>query len=79
VNGLLAVLTGLLNPHGFFITLASAGASTLGGSAGLFSIGYNRTKLPAKAFHVGVSIPLLVAGVIVAGAFAAVLGPTLRP
>jgi hypothetical protein len=78
LNGLMAVVVGLLNPHGFFITLASAAASTLGGCAGMFNIGYNRTKPPGKAFRVGASIPLLIAGLIVAGAFAAVLGPTVK-
>jgi hypothetical protein len=78
VNGVLAVVVGLFNPHGFFITLASAAASTLGGCAGMFNVGYSRTKPPARAFRVGGSIPLLLAGVFVAGAFAAVLGPTLK-
>lgn len=78
VNGAVAVLIGLLNPHGFFITIASAAASTLGGMAGLFSVGFNRSQPPAKGFAVKGSIPLLILGVIVTGAFAAVLGPTLR-
>lgn len=78
VNGVLAVVVGLFNPHGFFITIASAAASTLGGCAGMFSIAYNGAKPPAKAFHVRASIPVLVAGVVVAGGFAAVLGPTVR-
>lgn len=78
VNGMLAVIVGLLNPYGFFITLASAAASTFGGAAGMFNIAFNRNQPPPKPFHVGSSIPLLVAGVVVAGAFAAVLGPTIR-
>lgn len=79
VNGILAVIISLLNPHGFVITLVSAVASTFGGPAGMFNIAYNRTQPPPKPFHLGPSIPLVVAGVVVAGAFAAVLGPTIRP
>lgn len=78
VNGILAVIISLLNPYGFVITLVSAAASTFGGAAGMFNIAFNRTQPPPKPFYVGPSIPLIVAGVVVAGAFAAVLGPTVR-
>jgi hypothetical protein len=78
LNGAVAVLIGLLNPHGFFITIASAAASTLGGMAGMFNIGFAKSQPPAKAFNVKNSTMLLVLGVIVTSAFAVVLGPTLR-
>jgi hypothetical protein len=77
INGAVAVLVGLFNPHGLFITLASAAASSFGGTAGMFNIAYDRSDAPPRAFTLKSYPLMLVAGVIVAGAFGAVLGPTL--
>ena len=73
-----AVLASLLNPVGVFITLASAGAASIGGKAGLISIGYaNRGADAPLPFVIARNWPLIVAGVIATLAFAAILGPTL--
>jgi len=75
-----AVLVGLLNPVGLFITLASAAAATFGGKAGLISIGYaTRPDGAAREFAVGRSLVLFVSGLAASIAFAVVLGPSLRP
>lgn len=73
-----AVLVGLLNPIGLFITLASAAAATFGGKAGLISIGYaTHDKGEPLPFTIGRSWPIVVAGIMAALAFAIVLGPSL--
>lgn len=78
VGGASALLVSLLNPHGFVIVLLSAVASSFGGTAGLFNVAYRPVRaVPAVAFRVGRYPVLLVAGVVVTLAFAAVLGPTL--
>lgn len=75
--GVAAVLVGLLNPMGLFITLASAAASSFGGNAGFISIGY---AVPAgdemRRFVVPRYWSVLVAGVVVTALFALVLGPS---
>jgi hypothetical protein len=77
-NGAVALVVGLFNPLGFFIVVFSAMASSFGGTAGLISVGFARSKPPARAFHVGRSWAVMGLGVVVAGVFAAVLGPTVR-
>ena len=78
VAGFGALLVSLVNPHGLVITLISAIASTFGGTAGLFNVAYRPTPdRPPEALTIGRHPALLVAGVLVMAAFAAVLGPTL--
>ena len=79
VAGVAAVLTGLLNPVGLFITLMSAAASSFGGLAGFISIGFAVPGGTAETgFAVERSWPLFAAGVVVALAFALILGPSIR-
>ena len=72
------MLVGLLNPLGLFITLASAAAASFGGLAGLISVGF---AVPhgeeQRPFEVRRPWPVIGAGVLVAGAFAVVLDPTV--
>lgn len=78
VGGVAAVLVSLFNPLGIFITLVSAVASSFGGTAGLFNVAYARPpEASPTGFAVGRRPSLLVAGVIMTLAFAAVLGPTI--
>lgn len=78
VGGVAALLVSLFNPLGIFITLVSAVASSFGGTAGLFNVAYARSReLPSTDFAVGRRPSLLVAGVVLTMAFAAVLGPTI--
>jgi len=77
-SGCASVLVGLLNPMGLFITLASAAAASLGGLAGLISVGFAVPRGDEqRAFVVERSWPVIVAGVLMAVAFAVVLGPTV--
>lgn len=76
---LAAVQASIPNPVGLFITLASAGAASLGGKAGLISIGFaTRAEGQAQGFTIARSVPLFVAGLAATLAFAALLGPTLQ-
>ena len=76
--GCASVLVGLLNPLGLFITLASAAAASFGGLAGLISVGFAVPRgEEQRPFEVNRSWPVIAAGVLVAGAFAVVLGPTV--
>ncbi|MEO0063130.1 MAG: hypothetical protein RLZZ08_1690 [Pseudomonadota bacterium] len=73
-----AIAASIPNPVGLFITLASAGAASLGGKAGLISIGYaTREQGTPRAFVISRNVPLLVLGIAASLAFAAVLGPTM--
>lgn len=77
--GIGAVLVGLLNPMGVVITLLSAAASSFGGLAGLISIGFAKPQEGvSQAFAIPRSWPVVIAGIAVTIAFAAVLGPTLN-
>ena len=78
VNGIAAVLVGLMNPQGIFIVLGSAAASSFGGTAGMFNIAYGRPNGDPRGFFVGRRIAVLVAGIACLGGFAAILGPTLK-
>lgn len=78
VGGIAAVLVSLFNPLGIFITLVSAVASSFGGTAGLFNVAYARSReQPPTDFAVGRHRSLVVAGVAMTIAFAAILGPTI--
>lgn len=78
VGGVSALLVSLVNPLGIVITLISAVASSFGGTAGLFNVAYARQRdEPAQGFVIGRHNVIVVAGVLMTVAFAAVLGPTL--
>ncbi len=78
--GASAVLVGLLNPVGIFITIMSAAASSFGGLAGFNSIANAVPRGDApRDFVIERSWILFVLGAIVLAGFAVVLGPTLRP
>jgi hypothetical protein len=77
--GVVAVLVGLLNPVGLFITIMSAAASSFGGNAGFISIGFaGPAGATERGFVVGRNWALLLAGMAISGAFAVVLGPSMR-
>jgi len=77
--GIVAVLVGLLNPVGLFITIMSAAASSFGGHAGLISIGYAVPRGDTqRPFAIPRNHAIVAAGALVAVGFAIVLGPTLR-
>lgn len=82
-GGLVAVLTGLLNPQGMVIVLTSAAASSLGGTSGLMWLPtcLGRTSRIHPGAPQTLSAPRswawVLAGLLVAGAVAAVLGPTM--
>lgn len=78
IGGVSAVLVSLFNPLGIVITLMSAVAASFGGTAGLFNVAYAKTRAePPRDFVIGRHYAILVAGVLMILAFAAVLGPTL--
>lgn len=75
-----ALLASLPNPVGLLITLTSAVAASFGGKAGLISIGYAPGKPESpRAFTIARNVPLIAAGLLATLAFAAILGPTIRP
>ncbi len=75
----LSLLIGLLNPVGLFVTLASAAASSFGGTAGFWSApGFMRLDGTMPTPRVERSWPWIMAGVLVAGAYAAVLGRSIK-
>ncbi|MEO7680823.1 MAG: hypothetical protein ABIS14_09050 [Sphingomonas sp.] len=75
--GVAAVLVGLLNPIGVFITIMSAAASSFGGNAGMISVGFavpgGPTTMP---FVIGRNWAIIVAGAVVLASFALILGPS---
>lgn len=76
--GCAAVLVGVLNPVGLFITILSAAASSFGGNAGFISIGYaGHRGETVKPFVVPRYWGVLAAGIIVTLGFAIVLGPSI--
>ena len=80
-GGIVALLIGLMNPVGLVIVLISSLASSLGGTSGLYwGIYWMRPKAPVEgvSFTLGLNLPWIVAGVVSAGVYAAVFGPTLR-
>jgi hypothetical protein len=77
--GLDAVLVGLLNPVGIFITIMSAAASSFGGNAGFISIGFAvPSGNEARVFTIARSWVILAIGILVSTGFAVILGPTMR-
>ena len=72
-----AVLVGLLNPVGIFITIMSAAASSFGGLSGFISIGYAATGSDnPRAFRIGRNWLVILLGAAVLMGFALVLGPS---
>ncbi|CAN5921521.1 hypothetical protein BH11GEM2_BH11GEM2_15740 [soil metagenome] len=75
--GVAAVLVGLLNPIGVFITIMSAAASSFGGNAGMISIGFAVPRGPTtRPFVIRRSWAIIGLGVVVFVGFALVLGPS---
>lgn len=75
--GCAAVLVGLLNPLGIFITIMSAAASTFGGNAGMISVGFTVPNgATTKHFVIARNWPIIVAGAVMLAGFALVLGPS---
>ena len=76
--GVAAVLVGLLNPIGIFITIMSAAASSFGGNAGFISMGYAVPRGgAARSFTIERSWVILAIGIVVSLGFAVILGPTV--
>jgi len=76
--GLDAVLVGLLNPIGIFITIMSAAASSFGGNAGFISMGYAAQRgSTARSFTIERNWVILAIGIVVSLGFAMILGPTV--
>ena len=75
--GVAAVLVGLLNPVGIFITIMSAAASSFGGNAGMISIGFAVPHgATTKPFVIGRNWAIVLVGAVVLVGFALVLGPS---
>jgi hypothetical protein len=78
--GLGAVLVGLLNPVGIFVTIMSAAASSFGGLAGFISIGFAARGADApRDFLISRNWAVIVCGGLVLTGFAVVLGPSVQP
>ncbi len=81
-GAVLSILVGLLNPHGILIVLISSAASSLGGTSGLAWMMQllNRKKVSSEApFIMPRSWPWIIVSVVIALAYAAIFGPTVRP
>lgn len=77
--GVAAVLVGLLNPIGLFITIMSAAASSFGGNAGMISIGFAVPSGPTTTpFVIGRGWAIIVVGLVTFVGFALVLGPSMH-
>ncbi len=79
-GGAVAVLIGLLNPHGIVIVLISSVASSMGGTSGLAWMMQllNRKKATAEEpFEMARSWGWIIASVGFVLAYAAILGPTI--
>jgi hypothetical protein len=77
--GVAAVLVGLLNPVGIFITIMSAAASSFGGNAGMISVGYAAPHgTTVRPFTVARNWPIIMGGAVLLAGFALILGPSLR-
>jgi hypothetical protein len=75
--GVAAVLVGLLNPIGIFITIMSAAASSFGGNAGMVSVGFAVPGGPTtKPFVIRRNWAIVAIGAVVLAGFAWVLGPS---
>jgi hypothetical protein len=77
-GGVVSVLIGLLNPVGAFIVIASAAASSFGGVSGLLWLAELAPRNDREeSFTVSRSWPLLLAALVLAAAYALLLGPTI--
>ncbi|MEO5774619.1 MAG: hypothetical protein ABIQ32_10955 [Sphingomicrobium sp.] len=77
--GLGAVVVGLMNPLGIFITIMSAAASSFGGLAGFISIGYaNPPEGQASGFELKRNWAVVALGAAALAAFAVLLGPSIH-
>ncbi len=77
--GLASVVVGLLNPVGIMITIMSAAASSFGGNAGFISVGYADPKgTQQRKFLIKRNWYVFIAGLVLLGSFALILGPTLH-
>jgi hypothetical protein len=75
--GVAAVLVGLLNPIGIFITIMSAAASSFGGNAGMISIGFAVPGGPTtKPFVIRPNWAIIAVGAVVLVGFGLILGPS---
>ncbi len=78
-SGAIAILVGLLNPVGIFVTILSAAASSFGGLAGFISIGFARPAgAPANSFTIARWWPVIITGAATSALFALLLGPSLH-
>ncbi len=80
-GGIVECLAGLLNPQGMFLVVMSAAASTFGGTSGLFWGPYWLPRFGAsatQALPIRRSAAWITATVVLAAAFIAALGPSLR-
>jgi hypothetical protein len=81
-GAVVSVLIGLLNPHGLYLVLVSAAASSLGGTSALAWMMrmLNRQRATIQPpLRLGRSWAWMIAGAVVTFAYTLVLGPTLRP
>lgn len=75
--GVAAVLVGLLNPVGIFITIMSAAASSFGGNAGMISVGFTVPGGPrTRPFVIDRNWAIVATGAVVLVCFALILGPS---
>jgi hypothetical protein len=77
-GGLIAIPVGLLNPHGLFVLLASAIASSWGGASGLMWCGRLAREDESVTFAIDRNWLWIVAGVAIVAAYALILGPTIH-
>jgi hypothetical protein len=81
-GGAVAVLIGLLNPHGLVIVILSAMASSFGGTIGLiFMMQWLQRQPQAQGpgLYFARSWSWIATAAVVTVAYAAIFGPTLRP
>lgn len=84
-GGILMCVSGALNPRGMILILISAAASTFGGTSGLMwdtQLLRNETTIPygppAEPMPIARSWTLIAAACVIAIAFIAILGPSIR-
>ncbi len=76
------LLIGLLNPYGFVIVATSALASSMGGTSGFLWMHRMLSPsrdVPPPGLYFSRRWPWIGAALAIAGAYATVFGPTLRP
>lgn len=78
--GICALLVGLLNPLGVFVTIMSAAASTFGGLAGLIRVGAAGDPVgSARPFRIDRNLAIPTVGAVILGGYAVLLGPGFQP